>query len=368
MSAIHLAVRRAAPGSEAGCCVITVEDPDLLGHEAELTLTLRVDVLDRRPIPRERELFRTKLTLDRSSIEIPLPAEALCCYTYKGKEIEIELHARLEVNDGVLFDTKASEEQELSLAGKPEIRDDAEELIEPDDAFDFIANFEAIPPKNRGIVTILAAIALVVIALNSLLGLHDQLAPEEQTFFYSHRDSDGDSQSPLVNSLMGSGVLGALLWAAIRQQLRQYMSFELASLHPLRRTTVLPAGGLIKGTARVDLESVTVRVVAANQEKGQYRRGSGTKERTVSFTKPVRAVLLYERYLDHVPAGVPIESCLDGEVRFEPMFAALYPPLEVGKNHGLEVVWEVQLLHPDFVDQEAKGDAHWLRYEDFLGA
>ena len=50
------------------------------------------------------------------------------------------------------------------------------------------------------------------------------------------------------------------------------------------------------------------------------------------------------------------------------MFAALYPPLETDKHHGMEVVWEVQLLHPDFVDQELSGDTGSLRYEDFLEA
>jgi hypothetical protein len=49
------------------------------------------------------------------------------------------------------------------------------------------------------------------------------------------------------------------------------------------------------------------------------------------------------------------------------MFGALYPPLMVGKEHGIQVKWEVQLLHPEFVDQEVVR-ADELRYEDFLDA
>jgi len=365
---IRLTVQRTAPGSAFGHCLVEVDDPELLGHEAELTLTLRVEVLDSRPVHGERELFQKTFQLDRPRTEIRLPADALRCYTYQGSEIELEVHAALKVDDSLLFDTKVSQEQTLTVPDRPALRTDAEELIEPDDAFDFLENFQAIPAKSRGIVAVLAAVAFVLIAVNTLLGVHDQFSPEGQTYFYSHRDGDGDSQSPLFNSLAGSGVAGALVWAAMRRQLRKYMTFALTFEGPINRFSVVPAGSLVRGVARCPLDDVTVRVVAANREKGQYRRGSGSNVRTVSFSKPVRAVKLYEQHIRHLPAGMPIESHLDGEVRFEPMFAALYPPLETDPSHGMDVVWEVQLLHPDFVDQELSGDTGSLRYEDFLEA
>jgi len=31
-----------------------------------------------------------------------------------------------------------------------------------------------------------------------------------------------------------------------------------------------------------------------------------------------------------------------------------------GENHGIDLVWEVQLLHPDFVDQELQGPNAWI--------
>lgn len=366
--AVKLEVRRPAAGSEEGCCVIQVDDPRLLGHAAELVLTLRVEVLDSRPVNGERELFRTRLRLDGSRVEVPLPASAVRCYGYQGSSIRMAVHAELSIDDGLLFDSKAEAEQPLTFPERPRLREDAEELVEPDDAFDFGANFRAIPVRNRGIVSALLLVGALVVALNTLLGAHDQLAPEGQTFFYSHRDSDGDSQSPFLNSLYLSGGTGALLWAGIRRQLRRYMRFELAFAGPLRRETTVAAGELVRGVARCPLRDVTVRVVAANREKGQYTRGSGTDERTVSFATPIRAVMLYEQHLRQVPAGVPIESRLDGEIRFEPMFAALYPPLAAGTSHGLDVVWEVQLLHPEFVDQELPGGVDGLLYEDFLEA
>lgn len=347
---------------------MTVSDPDLLGHEAELSIHLRVEVLDSRPVNSEREIFRTSFRLDSATQEIPLPPEALRCYSYEGSQIRMEVVARLKVDDSLFFDSKAEERQDLALGDKPRLREDPKELIEPKDAFDFIANFEAIPVKNRGIVSILMAIAAVVILVNSFIGFHDQMSPERETYFYSHRDSDGDSQSPFFNSLLGSGTAGALLWVAIRRQLRTYMKFQMSSPPHLRRDTVVPAGELLRGVARVPLEDIEVRVVAANRERGQYKRGSGTKERTVSFSTPVRAVVLYRQHLRRLPAGAPIQTYLEGEVSFEPMFAALYPPLMAGSHHGVDVVWEAQLLHPLFVDQELQGKTDGLVYEDFLEA
>ena len=213
----------------------------------------------------------------------------------------------------------------------------------------------------------LAAVGLVVIGFNTLLGVHDQFVPESQTYFYDHRGDDG-SESPLMKSLVGSGATGLSIWLAIRAQLRKYMRIALKKNEAPRRGMRISAADLIEGESRVPLEQITVRVVACNRECGQYKRGSGTKERTVSFRKTTRAVKLYEKFLAHVPAHVPLQTYLDGEIDFEPMFASLYPPLMVTGSHGVEVAWEVQLLHPKFVDQELPGPNKDLAYEDFLDA
>lgn len=364
--AVELEVRRDVDGRGGGSCVVTVADPELLGHEAELILTLHAEVHDSRPVNAERELFRTSFRLDRPRMEVPLPETALRCYSYEGSRIRVKVQAKLVIDDGIVFDSKAEAEQELPPPDRPAVRGNAEEMIDPKDAFDFVANFQAIAPRHRLVVVLLLIVGAIVLGINTWLGIHDQLSPEHLTYFYSHVDSDGDAQSPFLESLAVSGAAGALLWMAIRAQLRRYMRFKLRRKASPRRHTVLPASTLVHGIARCDLEDVRVRVVAANRELGQFKRGTGSDERTVSFSTPMRAVLLYERRLRRVPAGSPVESYLDGEVRFEPMFAALYPPLAVGSDHGVDVVWEVQLLHPELVDQELAGSSDGLLYEEFL--
>lgn len=366
--AVELEVLRNVDGRGAGCCVVTVADQELLRHEAELVLTLHAEVQDSRPIHAERELFRTSFRLDHPRTEVPVPESALRCYSYEGSRIRMRVRAKVVIDDGIFFDSKAEAQQELPLPDRPAVRTNAEEMLDPKDAFDFVTNFQAIAPHRRGFVAVLLILGAIVLGINTWVGIHDQLSPDGLTYFYSHVDSDGDAQSPFFNSLALSGGAGAFLWMLIRAQLKLYMRFKLRRNRSLRRDTVVPASALVHGVARCDLENATVRVVAANREKGQFKRGSGTDERTVSFSTPVRAVLLYERHLRHVPAGSPIESHLDGDVRFEPMFAALYPPLLVGSDHGIDVVWEVQLLHPELVDQELVGSSQGLRYQEFLEA
>ena len=127
-------------------------------------------------------------------------------------------------------------------------------------------------------------------------------------------------------------------------------------------------GELLSGVSRVELRDVIVRIVACNMELGQYKRGSGSKERTVSFSHPVRAVILYDRRIALIPAGARVQDHFDGECAFASMFKALYPPQRVGESHGLSVHWEVQLIHDRLIDQEIVCDSGCFVWEDFLKA
>lgn len=349
-------------------CHVRVPDAGCVGHRAKLTIARAARVKDSRPVHGRAALWETEFEVRGPEHTFAIPRSRLGRgYAYDGRQIEIRLESKLVVDDGLLFDTTIEGAHRLRILDRPALSGEAEELAEPDDAFDFFANLAAIPTGARSLTVLLAVAGGLLMALNALVGLHDQLTPDPATWLYSHTDADGDSQSPLVNALMGSGALGAVVWLAMRRQLRKYMVLQIHPRLPrLGRDTVVPARDLVRGSARVPLEHVRLRVVAYNRELGQYRRGSGTNERTVSFAVPVRAVVLYEQAIPFLPAGRPIGEALEGEVRFAPLFAALYPPCMVTKTHGVDVRWEVQLLHPDFVDQEQVRDGSDLPFDAFL--
>ncbi|HUP50160.1 MAG TPA: hypothetical protein VNA04_15350 [Thermoanaerobaculia bacterium] len=350
-------------------CTISVNDSALLGHAAELSIVRKVVVHDSRAVNSSEVVLRRKVARLEPRLAIDLHRAALQVFSYSGPHIDIEVHSILKIDDGFFFDTTISREEQMALSPRPHVSHDAKEIVEPHDAFDFIRNLAAIPPLNRAITMALVFLGGAVIAVNTWVGVHDQLAPEPMVWFYTHFDSDGDGESPLQKSLMGSGVIGAAIWYGMKRQLRKYMTFELHGI-PARicRGDSLRAAALLRGRSRVPLENVTLRVVACNMELGQYKRGSGTKERTVSFTEPVRAVILYDHNIPLIPAGAPVQSYIPGEIRFEPMFRALYPQQMAGSRHGLSLYWEVQLIHDDFIDQELIGPVDCFPWKDFLEA
>ena len=323
-------------------CRVRVNDPELVGHDAEFSLVAEVEVKRGSGIDSSQTLHSQAFRVAAGVTDFVIPAGKLRFYSYAGKHVELRLHTRVRVDDGFVFDTTVSEEQLIRIGGKPRLNTDAGEIIEPGDAFRFFANLKAIPPQNQVITLALAVVGGLVMLVNAVIGVHDQFSPEAATWLYSHYDSDGDSNSPLFAALAGSGALGAGIWFLMRGQLRKYMQFRLAQvLAPIARGTDYRVSDLVAGRARVPLEDVTLRIVACNLECGEYRERRGTETVTVSFREPVRGVVLYEKTVDRIPAKVPIADYFRDRLCFDPMFAALYPPAMLGGSHGVDVRWEV---------------------------
>ena len=348
--------------------LIEVMDAALLGKEASFEIEKHINVSDSRAVNRSEVVFKKRLTLSQQNL-IDVSSESIRAYSYAGSMIDIEVRSKLKIDDGILFDTTISEKQQMALKAKPLVANDAESMINPHDDFNFLANLQAIPASNRMKVRIMLMVAALLIGSNSYVGWHDQFVPEGAHYFYSHYDSDGDAESPFMKSLGLSGGVGVCFWFLIRRELKKYMTFIFKPLPAtISRATAMRVADIITGVPRVDLENIVVRIAACNMECGQYKRGSGTKERTVSFKEPVRAVLLFEKSIPKVASGFPIESYLEDRISFKEMFAVLYPPNMISDSHGIKVHWEVQLLHEEFIDQELVGDTSLFEYKDFLEA
>jgi hypothetical protein len=351
--------------------VVDVTEPDLAGKKATFKLVQHVKVKRSSPVHKSRVLSERDLNLRAGRQDFELPALPRDAYTYQGEDIDIALRGILEVDDGVFFDTELSLELDrlASLPPRGKAAADHKDVHSPKDSFNFVANLRAIPAKARLVVIWLMVVAGPIIAVNALVGARDQFVPDSQVWFYDHSGDDG-SESPLMKSLAGSGGLGLVVWLAIRAQLKKYMSFEAQLPHgKLCRGGLCAPADVFKGMPRVALEEARVRLVAYNREHGQYtaqeKDGKSTKTVTKSFTTEARGIVLYEYYLPLVPAQMAVEGFLDGEIRFDPLFDALFPPMMVGDSHGLSVQLEAQLLHPEFVDHDVELPAAGLEVGDF---
>lgn len=351
---------------------LLVPEPKLNGKSAVFTIEHSVRVKDSRPVHDSRVLFKHEFKVksnQEKTVRVPRKILERGLFNYQGEQINVHCFGRLVVNENLIFkDPSVEEDLPSEVLKKPAVKTDADELIEPKDVFSLVKNFNAIPAANKLAFIGLLIVALPIMGLNMVIGIHDQGVPESQTWLYSHRDSDGDAQSPFLTALMGSGTIGFLVWLRMRKHLGKYMTFRLKS----RSGKISPGSkhlisDLVSGIPRADLKDVTLRIVACNLESGQYVRGSGSNERTVSFSSPVRGVLLYSKKVKLIPKNQPVENYFQDSISFDPMFKALYPRNKVSGTHGLDVYWEVQLLLDDFVDQELVG-RNSFRNKDFFSA
>lgn len=334
------------------------------GRAATLRLLLRARVKKPSPIHGERCLWQQPLAAGSGEIEVEIPAEALCeVYTHQGPELDIHLILSLSNGAAEALEQRLPTEG-LAILQPPRraLPTAPPEAFTPADHWGVWPSLRVLPWGRRALVLLLLLALVLFWLVNPLVGLHDQYAAESQALFYDKRGKGG-SESPLVKALILTVVLGLLSLGMLRAQIGRYMAFAIKPHPPLRPGLHIPLAELVEGQSRVDLSGATLRVVAGNCERGEDRSG---EDRRSSFSRPFNARVLYERPLGQLPAGTPLSTVLKDEVDFSPLFKALLPPLAVGDDHGIGVVWRVLLLHPALADQKAEGSSEGLRYADFI--
>ena len=156
----EIALSRDRPGQET-TCAIRIKDRKLIGHQARFRLVAEVKVHDKRAINDDKILFETRFSVTGERT-FTIPGNKLRAHSYKGKMIDVQVHAALEVDDAILFDSKITQEQEIAIGIKPAINEEATQIIEPNDVFQFFANLRAIPFASQIITLGLALLGGIV--------------------------------------------------------------------------------------------------------------------------------------------------------------------------------------------------------------
>jgi len=341
---------------------IEIHSESCLNRDATFTLESQVRVKYSRAKHSSRISFQHNFRTNRSRIEFAIPKTSFSGYWYDGSKIAIECHGTLRIDDGLVADTTLQEKLVCTQIQRPKVRTNAKELMDPDDSFDFSTNLEQLSPIGRfgtaGLILFsIVAMCMVFVFFNSGGDVES-----------SRRSADDSGPlGALLGSLFLCFLIGAGAWYLIKGMLRQYMTFTFNQLpNRIDRSTAIPVKKLVSGISRCDLHNVVLRVVACNVEKGKYVRGRGSSREVIKFKNPVRCVLLHEQPVDMIPKNVPVENYFEGIVDFGAMFDVLYPPYMIGSVHGIDVHWEVQLLHDELVDQELTGPCTGLHYQDFF--
>ena len=341
------------------CVEIAVLDAALLGLSATLYVRLHVLVHDRTPVNESRVLFEIPLLLVAQQ-RVPLGGEINEVFSYTGKNISTAIRTELEIPGAGLFGlfkARDRESHELQIGAKPELYTNAPELVDPKDAFSLATTWRALSPEVKSRALLLSALTVAIAGL-VFLGLAYLAQSEPDAIWFGI--------APVLIAIF-------VVQGIVKRRLRTYMSFELGQLpQHWRRGQSLSVARLVDGVSRTRLIGAQLRIVAANRECGQYKRRHGhdnTKTETVSFVNSTRAVLLYVKNLPAIEAGTPLSTLIGRDVvSFDPAFDALYPPCMTSSTHGLSLHWEIQLLVPDFVDQELVAPSNIFVLSDFLSA
>lgn len=347
---------------------VSVHDSSLIGRSAKLIIERCAKVKKDDPIDHYGKIERS-LVLRQSRCEIALSSRDLRFFSYSGETIDISVNLTLKVDTGILFDTEVDIDEKMFFKPRQLVaKSDAEAIIEPKDKFSFIKNMKAIPAHAQMVVLYLGLLAGLFLVINTIIGVHDQYVSEAMTWLYSHRSSQGKSQSPLMAAMQWNGVAAAAAWYAMRRELRRYMSFRLTTKPSMFAPgTKFQVKDLISGVPRVPLESAELRIVACNLEKGSYWSGSDRERREKTFSHPVRAITLFKKKVFKLPAGHEINEHFPEEISFDEIYKKLYPAQMLTKTHGIDLYWEVQLLNDTLVDQELIGPIDPFKYHYFLG-
>lgn len=343
-------------------------EQDSMGESMSLSLMQSVEVHRSRGVDKRKSVFSKNFKVHKAGeITEYISLNDISAYHYNGSGISMTTELELCKASSLLsYFTKNTKPVQLGFFQVPANISTAKVMLDPPDTFDLFKNFKVISAENQLYfigVCILSAFAIVG---NTLLGWHDQTSHVGQTIFYSHYNSDGEKQSPFLNALVINGAMAVLSWLWLKSILRTYMTFRIVKkLGEVSKGKHYFLKRLLSGESKIDLVNCELRVVACNVEHGQYVTGSGKKRRTNSFKTPVKCVPIYKKQLDHIPKETEIADYLYDHICFDDVYEQLAPNCMITSTHGLKLHWEIQLLHPELVDQEIVGSSDGFFFGHF---
>ncbi len=146
------------------------------------------------------------------------------------------------------------------------------------------------------------------------------------------------------------------IWQLGRRALGKYVSLDKLATSRLspKPNQSYSLAEMVSGSAEVDIDNATFRVVCCNRERYRYLHGSGQHSAWKDEFHDFNGLVLYQKQVARIPAGSSLSDYLPKtkDISFDEMFATLYPQAMVSKHYGISVYWEVQIIHDELVDTE----------------
>jgi len=364
--------------------------PDLkrhAGEEATIRLSLRCKPQHPNPVNKKVELLKQSFT-----VTDPLHILRYKCprrlFTYQGSWIHLVARVTIVVgNDRYL------EHFEVPLeVGNINLSDDISGVVHPPDEFSTFRNFFLLSGDSQTLVMFLLALIAVIIVVTGAIWIWGSGAGDGLDYFMG------------IAGLIGF-FLAYLCWDKISSLFTPELGVQFIvpgnlskryrSRRKIRRNSRFTVSDWVKGIAQTDLHGVRLRVVAANIERAPYRQmiyGGDPDEGAMGWFKALaasensegrlvkkqnsvisRAIVLYDKTVDHLPAGASVGGYFNEVLDLEPVFTDLYPPDLIGRRastatffHGLGYYMKFQLMHPSLVDMSFEVDSAYFDPTSFF--
>ena len=322
-------------------------NPKHEGLNATFRIRHIVRVHDSDPENEDRVAFERQFVVNNRRHEIEVPSNAFPRFAYSGPKIDIACQAEVVVDDAIFFDSKNRRDialKHLKLSSDGLASNPAAEMS-PSDKINFLRNFAVIAWKQK--LAWLAAFVTFIVGLvgNFFLALFDTFIASDPILYSNEVDI----------GLFGAGIgafAGGKAFAAVNKRiLRTYKVAKLVDKPP----TIVKGGryrlsDFLEAKSSANLQDVTLRLVVANLECGQYWRGSGTDRSRVTFSHPSRAVVLFEKTTALIFKRADIETYFNDRLDLDKAFECMAPHNMISETHGVKFVAVLQIMVGDLAD------------------
>ena len=281
-------------------------------------------------------------------------------YTCKCESIEMVVEGDIHVNDSWIDDSERSKSIELPLLDPPgseNLDGDPSGVVSPRDEWSLFFTFSMLAPEQKRKLLLRWA-TLPFVAAFLIYGAWQYVTGPGDTF---------------LEVLIALGVLLGSFWCFFSYSLTKsllgtWLDAKKATpsgLLPgspdenrISPATRLAVSDWFSGTVKKNTRNLRLRVVAANLEN--YCRdvgGPDSEQPTYDYIRnPSRAVVLFDREVEEIPAGTDLQGVFTGQLDFGPVFSDLLPPQMIENDneevtHGISLRLAFHLMHPEGLDR-----------------
>ncbi len=341
-------------------CKIVWNDREVMEKELELEFFLKTNVKSSHPVNNQKTIWKKTIQMTSLTELVYIDLYKDEFYSYKWEYLDIDLFIKAKL-DGILFFDKIKVKKIAHfINSKKETVGIGKRALYPDDDFNFRENFQILPKKKKRLLIIWASISLLVFPLAYVCWFVFWPGIIEMKHFF------------FLSGL--SIIIAFIVRLAMLNYLNQYLEikFDTKWLNKVEYGKAYQLHDFISGRSLVDIENLTVKIIAYNLEKGQHREknysSSSNRKKTVNHKNEVEIIMIHEETVWNINKDTDISQKFRKSFQFNTMFDSLHPPLSISSTHWVDICWDIQFIHDKYTDKTISWSTDIFNYKDFLNS